>query len=204
MKSNASRLASPLLMTARENRNAAMTSQTAALLYPASACAGVSTPVSIVTVIPIRTAAPPGSGRSMSPSTVHTKMANIHHPWTVIAAGRGMTYRIASATNRRISTETHGGIAGASVIGRGWDLSVTASAISALNRPLGVLAHSDGAHTLRHLVLLHPIYGFEADAVRAARHPAKPLFHLARARGQWVAGEDIQDDRCQDDERFGQ
>jgi hypothetical protein len=125
MKINARRRASPLLMKARENRNAAITSQTAVLPYPASACAGVRTFPSITTTIPTKTDAPPGIGRKINARIVQTKMASIRQPWTVTVAGRGTKKRITNPTSRMSTADVSGGSAGASIGGVESGLSVT-------------------------------------------------------------------------------
>jgi hypothetical protein len=90
MKIRAMRLPSPVLTIAREMKNAAKTNQTIGSAYPARALATGKVPVMASAETPIKTIAPPGTGRTMDPIMVATKIAKRCQDWLVIPEGTGM------------------------------------------------------------------------------------------------------------------
>ncbi len=113
MKSSAIRRPSPVLIIARDIKNAASTSQTTGSAYPASvdfilrvsmafrsgragsvtvliiaSLSGIDF-VKAIAATPSRTIAPPGAGRKIEPTMVATNIASKRHDCGVMPSGTG-------------------------------------------------------------------------------------------------------------------
>ena len=89
-KNSAMRRARPVLISAREMKNAACTSHTVESPYPASALAGLTPPSTMLSVTAISTNAPPGSDCRIEPAIVAMNMPVSRQPSALTAAGFGM------------------------------------------------------------------------------------------------------------------
>src|SRR4029079_14674822 len=89
MKRKAIRRPRPVLMMAREMKNAQSTIQTMGSAYPLRASTGVMVPVSAIAQTPKRTMELAGAGRTMEPTIVAMKMARRRQEAAVIPVGAG-------------------------------------------------------------------------------------------------------------------
>ena len=89
-KPSAIRRASPVLISEREMKKAASTSQLVGSAYPARATCGVVFVSRGSNVTAISTSAPPAIGWSISPATVARKMPVSRQPSGVTDAGRAI------------------------------------------------------------------------------------------------------------------
>src|SRR5579871_999979 len=90
-KNSATRLANPVLISAREIMNAAITSHTDLSAQPISACSTVNPPNSALSVTASRTSAPAGIGCVIDPAMVAMNIPVSRQPSGFTSAGLGMT-----------------------------------------------------------------------------------------------------------------
>src|SRR4030095_9221972 len=88
---NAIRRPSPVLIIPRDMKNPASTTQPIGPPSPASALETGCTPSKAVALTPSKTIAPPGTGRSVSPRTVATKIANKFQAAAGMSGGWGIS-----------------------------------------------------------------------------------------------------------------